>query len=269
MRESVDWKELNKRCQKPNYKTVGNWYVRHVLRDAALPLTRLLLKTSVSANQVTLFSILVGIAGIVFIARLGSLNFLWGILLLQFWYYLDHVDGQIARFHNTSSLSGRFFDFWMHHLIHAPIFFALGWYLFSKTGAAGWVIVGFVVAMAMMMFNICSDIQCKTFFEKISKEPALQKRERVSHAPGLESTEKSKSLVRRVFSCLHKSCEIHVLLIVLSVAVLIELFFFPRGELRQLLFIYYAFAVLLIAILRPSYWVLTKRIDKEYSEWFI
>src|SRR5437762_1650191 len=100
-------KELNRICQKPRYREVGNWMVRYVLRDLALPFTWLLLHTPVTANQVTLASLVVGLFGISLFAATSNASFLTGTLLLQLWYLLDHVDGQIARYRKTACLSGR------------------------------------------------------------------------------------------------------------------------------------------------------------------
>lgn len=53
--------ELNKKCQKENYKKTGNWMVRSFLRCFALSRTWILLHTSITANQVTVPFLLVGI----------------------------------------------------------------------------------------------------------------------------------------------------------------------------------------------------------------
>ena len=123
-------KELNKICQKPRYKEVGNWMVRRLLRSMALPITWLLLHTPMTANQVTFFALITGLLGILFLASHTPAFYLAGAILLQLWYLLDHVDGQIARYRNSASLTGRFFDFMMHHLIDGCLFFALGFNAF-------------------------------------------------------------------------------------------------------------------------------------------
>ena len=103
--------ELRKICQKPNYKKVGNFMARHITRDQALYVTRFLLPTGISANQVTLLSMVTGVIAALFFIPSNKWFFFTGALLLQLWYILDHVDGQIARYRNQSSLTGMFFDF--------------------------------------------------------------------------------------------------------------------------------------------------------------
>ena len=107
--------------------------VRNILRDAALPITWLCLHTQITANQVTLISLVIALIGVSSFALSSNASFLIGSVLLQVWYLLDHVDGQIARYRNTSCLSGRFFDYVTHHLIHGAIPFSFGLHAFYQT----------------------------------------------------------------------------------------------------------------------------------------
>jgi len=264
MKESL--KELNKIVQKPRYKEVGNWMVRHILRDAALPVTALLIRTPVTANQVTLVSLVIGFIGVLFLSIPASSGFLIGVLLLQLWYYLDHVDGQLARYHKTASLSGRYFDFMTHHIIHIPIFFCLGLYCYFRTGNFLLVFWGFIATLAMTMFNVSQDVKFKTFYERLislSQVRVLKKTE--SETPESATPTKDDS-VRKVFSFLHKSCEIHVLMNILTLAAFLEVFLAFR--LRGILFFYYSITALFIACVKISYLILNKEIDTEFNATF-
>ena len=90
---------LRERCQKPDYKTVGNWMARHVTREMALYATRLILRTPLRADSVALLSLGCGLAGAVFLAMPAAWTLVTGAVLLQIWYLLDHVDGQVARYY--------------------------------------------------------------------------------------------------------------------------------------------------------------------------
>ena len=189
--------ELNQICQKPRYKKVGNWMVRHILRDAALPVTWLLLHTPITANQVTFFSLVIGIVGIGLFSALAPSLFLAGTILLQLWYFLDHVDGQIARYHKTVSITGRFFDFLTHHIIHGVIFFSLGICMYQITRNFYLVIWGFVLSLFMMIFNLIHDSKSKAFIEKlllhktiyvVQKEDNAAKEKKASPAPIASTT---------------------------------------------------------------------------------
>lgn len=260
--------ELKKLCQKPDYKTKGNWYVRTILRDAALPATQLLLRTSVTANQVTLISLAVSAIAMVFLAVPGTGAFLAGAVLLQLWYYLDHVDGQIARYRKTDCLTGRFLDFLTHHLVHPALFFALGFYAFHITGSEAFILWGFVSALAILSFNLVHDVKYKTFFEKIeglrvTTSVTLQKK-------GAEPSNVLKGtvpLVKRLYSLAHKSCEIHVMMNILTLAVFIQMMV-SSWDLRYILFIFYGVLAPIVAVLKLAYILKHKQIDREYDDTF-
>lgn len=258
-------KELSAKCQKPQYKKVGNWMVRHILRDAALPMTWLLLHTSVTANQVTLFSIFVGIAASVCFAVPSSGFFLTGALLLQFWYYLDHVDGQIARYRGTACLSGRFFDFVTHHLIHAIIIFPLGVYAYQKSGAFIFVLLGFIGSLGSVMFNLIYDVQYKTFFEKIVSLKTLEIKGAGQSAG--ENNPLPVSVKKRIFEIGHKSHEIHVMMNILTLGALLEVFI-RFIDFRFILFIYFAAAAPFLAAVKTAHFIKTKKIDQSFDETF-
>ena len=257
-------RELNKICQKPRYKEVGNWMVRHILRDAALPVTRLLLHTNVTANQVTLFSLLIGLAGAAMFSFLPRSAFLTGVLLLQFWYFLDHVDGQIARYRGTAGLTGRFFDFMTHHVIHGAVFFGLSFYVFRLTGSSLFVLWGFVTSVAIAMFNMAHDTKYKTFFERFAAARRIEVLTGSETEPA--KTNSGSSLLRKVFSLLHKLCEIHVLMNLLTLAAGLQ--FWVRADLRFCLFLFYGLVVPFISIAKISYLITRKEIDHEFNSRF-
>lgn len=255
-------RELNDICQKPNHKTVGNWMVRKILRPAALPATWLLLHTNVTANQVTFVSLIVGLIGTFLFALLPLKSFLAGTLFLQLWYYLDHVDGQIARYRNTASLSGRFYDFLVHHLIHPACFFSLGLYVFNRTGFVLVIPLAFISAMGIMIFNVINDIKSKAFVERLLQHRSI----------GVLHEEKPSSIlpqshIQRIFSLLHKSAEIHVVLNTLTAASFIQFVLWPL-DVRILLFIFYVLLTPFLAITKISYLILRNKIDEDFIKHF-
>ncbi len=261
-------KELNRICQKPRYKEVGNWMVRNILRDAALPITRLLLHTQVTANQVTLWSLVIGMLGGILLAFKPWGAFLAGAVLMQLWYLLDHVDGQIARYRKTACLTGRFFDYVMHHAIHGVLFFSLGVYCFSSTNNFFFVWWGFVTSLSIMMFNLMHDAKYKTFFEAF----AGLKTKAISFSQPQDSPEEKqaekKSALRKTFSLLHKLAEIHVLMNILSLAAVIAWITKGTWDLRFLLMIFYGITVPIIAVAKISYWIGRREIDREFDQTF-
>lgn len=260
-------KELNKLCQKEDYKTKGNWMVCKFLREAALPFTWLLLHTRVTANQVTLAALGVGILGTIFLAFPERGWFLFGTLLLQFWYYLDHVDGQIARYRKTSSLTGRFFDFIMHHLIHGIVFFGLAGWMYAMGNSAFYLVWGFVACLSIITFNLVHDTKYKTFFERLSLEKRIEFKP-ASKDPDSKTVVAEPSWPKRIFSFVHKSSEIHVLMNIWTLVAFIQVFISGLFDLRPFLYLYYGFAFPFLAIVKLTYLIIHQEIDREFKESF-
>ena len=261
--------QLRERCQKPRYKEVGNWMVRHILRDAALPLTWLLLHTSLTANQVTLIALLTGLGGLVCLAFPGTGMFLAGVLLLQFWYYLDHVDGQIARYRGTASLSGRYFDYLMHHLVHGLILFALGCFLFFQTGQFIFVLWGFAGTLGTLFFNLSHDIQHKTFFEQIMRSGGVQVRPEFADEKPKAASKSAAGLLKKIFQGMHKAHEMHVWMNGMTAAALLQIFL--RGkpvDFRICFFVFYGLAAPALAIVKNIFLIRFRKVDAEFDKYF-
>jgi hypothetical protein len=183
---------------------------------------------------------------------------------LQLWYLLDHVDGQIARYKKTSCLSGRFFDFMTHHLIHAPILFSLGFYCYQLLEAPQFIVWGFLVSLSLMLFNLVSDTKYKTFYE------ALRPGERYAVISGgeAEPTELEKSgaaPLKKIYSFLHKSTEVHVLMNVLTASAAAGFLFKPYFDFRLPLFLFYGSFIPPMAGLKIYYLISRRRIDAEFN----
>lgn len=261
-------RDLNRICQKSRYKEVGNWMVRHWIRDAALPITWLLLHTKITADQVTLISLFVGVGGVVLLAVPSSVFFLAGGLLLQLWYLLDHVDGQIARYRKTDCLTGRFFDFITHHLIHGIVFFGLGVFCFQSAGHSLFPLIwGFVTSLSMMMFNLSYDAKYKTFFERINR---MKRVEVLSFGEGClsQGPRPEKDFRKTVFSIVHKACEIHVLMNTLTIAAFLQIVLKWPFDLRIVLLAFYGIAVPFVAITKIAFWLSRREIDSEFESNF-
>lgn len=261
-------KELNAICQKPNYKTSGNWMVRTFLRDAALPFTWILLHTRVTADQVTAGALAVGLAACWFLAHQGSAAFLTGALLLQFWYYLDHVDGQIARYRKTACITGRFFDFLMHHIIHTLVIFSLG-VCFSGSFSLGekGIVAAAAAAFLMSLFNFMHDIKSKAIIERLLQAESIHVRQDPKHIKTGDK-KKAESGAKILFSVLHKMCEIHVMMNTLTVFALTDFFLLKGAGLAAPLFLFYAAAITLLTFTKITHFIRARKADEEFTALF-
>jgi len=99
------------------------WFTEEVTRRLSIYLTWLFIRFGITANQVSLSVFILGIiSGVAFIWG----HFLIGVLLLQIWYLLDAVDGEVARYHGVNDLTGDYTDKLMHYVIEAWIFYTIG-----------------------------------------------------------------------------------------------------------------------------------------------
>jgi phosphatidylglycerophosphate synthase len=92
-------------------------------RPLGRPLSKLLVRTAVTPNQVSILSILVGLVAAWFFAR-GS--FLVGALVFQLCAILDCVDGDLARALFKQSRLGKWLDLGGDQIVHASVFAAIG-----------------------------------------------------------------------------------------------------------------------------------------------
>ncbi|MCH8271985.1 MAG: CDP-alcohol phosphatidyltransferase family protein [Candidatus Marinimicrobia bacterium] len=138
-------KELKKVCRK-NIET--GWYPVYVVRPFSIYITKILLYTPVTANQVSLIGMLFGICGAFAIGYGTVQSGFIGVGLLQFGYVLDCIDGEIARYYKQSSVNGIFIDFLGHRIVIPLIFLGAAFMIYMNTQNIYMLIIGFLGAEA-------------------------------------------------------------------------------------------------------------------------
>ena len=102
----------------------------------------------VTANQVTIASAVIGLAGAASF-MLGTYRAgLLGAVLLQLAYLLDYVDGEIARLRQSSSRRGYFLDLVTHAVIKTAIFLGASYGVFAAGRGPRILIWGFAASVA-------------------------------------------------------------------------------------------------------------------------
>jgi CDP-alcohol phosphatidyltransferase-like enzyme len=164
-----DWDAFSVRCQKPGYRLIGNWFARRVSRPLALRVTWILLPTGISAHAVTFLAWACAVAAAVAFGCGGSHGWLVGAGLLQLWYLLDHVDGQVARFHDRESLDGVQLDYLMHHTVDILIPCGLGYGLFQASDTRGWLVAGLAWGIGTFLLGLEHDARSKAFIQRLKR----------------------------------------------------------------------------------------------------
>src|SRR5438874_2038788 len=94
--------ELRLTAQKGRHREIGNWLARRAARPSAIYGTWLAVRLGLSAHQVTLAALAASLCGVLAIGAGSRASFVLGVLLLHLGFWLDHVDGQVARWRGTS-----------------------------------------------------------------------------------------------------------------------------------------------------------------------
>ncbi|MFT5426527.1 MAG: archaetidylinositol phosphate synthase [Gammaproteobacteria bacterium] len=117
-----------------------------LVRHLSYRLTPLLLKTSVTPNQITTVSLLLGLACAVCFIQGSWVTGIIGGLLLVASYTFDNCDGEVARIKKMSSEFGAKLDDMSDWIVDASFFAALGYGTAQVNGQQFWFWLGLAAA---------------------------------------------------------------------------------------------------------------------------
>lgn len=178
-------------------KNSEHWVADVYLRDISPYLTKLLLRTRITANGVTYLMILTGalagfallipgLPGATLALALGQLQMLW-----------DCSDGEVARWRGTSSPKGVFLDRVGHYVAEAVIPLALGLRAagFPEAGwlDSSWPLIGALLALIIMFNKALNDMVHVS--RAYNNMPRLQDKESVG-IPTVSPVRRLRSLAR-------------------------------------------------------------------------
>lgn len=166
-REAPTLAQLRARVQKARHREIGNWLARRVARPTAVYGTWLAVRLGLSANQITAASWIGSMASAIAIGWGTRAAFVAGVSLAHLAFWLDHVDGQVARWRRTNGLDGTYLDYLMHHAANLATGFALGYGLASRSGDPRWSIAGILIAGGWAMLGLHNDCRYKAFFQRL------------------------------------------------------------------------------------------------------
>jgi len=123
------------------------WTAKYFWRYFTLPCSWVCSSLRITANQVTLVSLVIGLAGSVCYCWPTPRMLLLGTLLLYAWWFLDHVDGELARYeikhlNQPINLAGPYLDLLVHRWVQPLYHICLGIGLLRLTGDWGYVLLG-------------------------------------------------------------------------------------------------------------------------------
>ena len=215
--------ELERRCQKPDHRRIGNWMARRITRPAALRITRIVAPWGLSANAATLAAWGCGVAAAAAFGWGTAWGWLVGAALLQLWYLLDHVDGQLARLRGTASLDGVQLDYLMHHTVNLLVPVGVGFGLFARTAEPLWLLGGLAWGVSLLLITLQHDARYKAFARRLKRvRGELRVWGGGGARPAPQPPIPRKPLPLAAWTA-RKACETHVIMNVLSLLALGQL----------------------------------------------
>ncbi len=174
MKETI--KQLRAICQKEKImdRKMPCWYTVH--RKISIYITRFLLNFNITANQVSLLSIFFGLAGAVLLSISGFIFNIFGFLGFYFYYLLDRVDGEIARYRKEITLKGIYLDEIGHLIMHPLFFIALAINLFNLSKNPLILYIGFCSAFFFCFLRVNTNLAFTIFSKKVLNNILLIKK---------------------------------------------------------------------------------------------
>lgn len=208
-------KELRERLQK---NQLGHPILQRVL---SIYITRAILQTRISANQVTIAMLLVGVAS----AIPFFFGYIWtGLALSYLCILLDASDGEVARYRKTYSLKGIYLDLINHLAIQAWFFLGLGYAVMQFQ--SGWIYTAVLIATVMGALSFPlrranGDLHREIFVHHYSAHPERFSLSHVAHREPADAQAKVRlglmGLIKKAFYY----SEYHAIMLVVIVLALV------------------------------------------------
>ena len=157
-------RQLREELQGPRRK-IDTFYGKHVMRKLSIYLTELFSHTPLEPTHVTFLSLAAGLAGAYFLSQ-GE--WVWGVVGVNGWYLLDHVDGELARLKKRQSATGLYFDTLANAFVFPATFvgLGLGLDLFGYENAAS---IGVCTAFSALILILVDFCESATLFQLMLK----------------------------------------------------------------------------------------------------
>jgi CDP-L-myo-inositol myo-inositolphosphotransferase len=130
-------------------KPADGFISRHLERHLSLAVTRVLMRTPVTPNVVTLAVICIGMTAAFLFAQPGHGTKILGALVFWCTSFLDGCDGELARLKFLESRLGGWLDLWADNLVHIMVFVGIGIGLWRESRDAQWILLGIVAALGV------------------------------------------------------------------------------------------------------------------------
>ena len=146
--------ELRQICQGEKLARDNRfWYIW--FRKISIYITWFFLHTKITANQVTIISVIMALVATVLLAFPQPWIALCGMLCFIIYHFLDKVDGELARYYQKFSITGVYLDELGHNICFAGIFVGLGLHLaWQEPASSIYILIAAMIgALSMVMIR--------------------------------------------------------------------------------------------------------------------
>ena len=250
----MDIIKLREKCQAPR-KNCDTWYGLHFARRISIYITYLFIKMRIHAMGATTIFLLNGIAATLLFSFGGKINFLIGVLLLQLWYVMDHVDGEIARYHEETSLTGMYYDELVHYIVHPVVFFGIGIGLFREKGEMIYIVSGMLAGLSIMLLSLIVDIKKLVSISNLDKNKDF-----VYYDEDKYDKDEPKSFLKKTFSRVYSFCTYPLILNVITIAAVID--YLSKTAMVAITLLSYAVLLTIVWVMRMIVYIVRRRVDE-------
>lgn len=132
-------------------KDTDGFFARNFDRKISGAISRRLLQTSITPNQITIFVTLLGMAAGVLMAQPGYGPKLGGAFLFLLTSILDGCDGEVARAKHLTSKLGGWLDLWGDNVVHVAVFYGLSRGLYQDSGRSVYLSLGWAAVVGTLI----------------------------------------------------------------------------------------------------------------------
>ena len=145
----MTFSEFKKTVQKQNGEPY--WLSKLITRHLSAIFSWIFINLGISANVVTIISLIIGIIGALLFGFYNWLSFQFAYLGILIWYILDHSDGEVARYTivvegKTPNFTGQYLDILVHKWVQPLIHICLGIALAREYNSFIYVYLGLVAS---------------------------------------------------------------------------------------------------------------------------
>lgn len=154
---------------------------KYFTRRMVKPLIEFFKKTNISAEELTIFRLVVGLFT-AFVLLQGVYFFsLITVIIYQIVLLLDLVDGSIARHRKTFKLSWVYIDLMIHIILSFLFLLAITLSYYSKTNSLLFLILGFIASISFLFNNIFNKESSLDKYKQGHKDPKEHKENKFSN----------------------------------------------------------------------------------------